>query len=275
MCSGAWAFWLAGVACCAAAEARSGDADPAIPTFRVEADGFSASEADIRAVVESTGRELWRFFPGYRIEPFVIMRGRGGPVVLFERNSCGEIVIQLDTQRTYWSQYAYQFAHEFCHILCGLDEDTHKNKWFEETLCETASLFALRAMAEAWADDPPYPHWREFRHALRKYADDVIAKRDGIRETHGRGMASFYLAHQAELEQSPGLRELNGAMSIVLLRLFEQQPEHWEAVRWLNASGSPKGETFQEHLRRWRDAAPNRHKPFIRRIADLYGIEID
>jgi hypothetical protein len=170
-----------------------------------------------------------RSFRITRIEPIVVTRGRNGPITLYQRNDRGEIVIRLDTEQTYWSQYSYQFAHEFCHVLCGYRDADRRNKWFEETLCETASLFAMRAMARTWKESAPYAHWRDYRDALRNYADDVIRKRDLIHEIHARGLPEFYRTHQAELESNPTSRELNGAMSIVLLHLFEEQPERWEA----------------------------------------------
>jgi len=263
---------LLAAASCWAGEPGSGYADPPIPPYRVEAEGFDASQRDVKAVCDSAGRELWRLFPDYEIEPFVIHRGHSGPIVLYVRNPRGEIVIRLDTESTYWCQYAYQFAHEFCHVLCGYDEDFQGNKWFEETLCETASLFVIRAMGKAWKDDPPYGHWKDFRHALREYADDVIAKREKVVEIYEKGLAGFYRAHRTELEANAGLRDLNGAMSLVFLRLFEEKPERWEAVRWLNQAPSPEGETFEEYLQKWRDAVPARHKPFVKRITELYGI---
>ena len=257
-----------------AAEPKSGYSDPPVPAYRVDAGGFNAGARDIKAVCDSAARELWRFFPDYQIEPFVVTRNRQGPIVLFNRNARGEIVVKLDTESTYWSQYSYQFAHEFCHVLCGFDEDYNGNKWFEETLCETASLFVMRAMADAWADDPPYPHWRDYRHSLRKYADNVIAEREKVLDIYEKGLSGFYLAHREQLRGNPGGRDLNGAMSIVFLRLFEQQPERWEAVRWLNSAPSPEGETFGQYLQTWHDAVPDRHKPFVARVARLYGIQI-
>ena len=265
---------LAATGPCWAGDAKSGYADPPMPAYRVEAEGFKASERDVRAVLDSAGRELWRYFPDHKIEPFVVARSQSGPIVWFRRNDRGEIVLRLDTQNTFWCQYAYQFAHEFCHVLCGFDEDYQGNKWFEETVCETASLFVMRTMAKAWADDPPYDHWKDYRHAIRNYTDNVIAKREAVMEIYEKGLGGFYLAHREELEVSSGRRDLNGAMSIVLLRLFEQQPEQWGAMRWLNNAPSPKGETFQQYLQRWCDAVPDRHKAFVAQIADLYGIEI-
>ncbi len=258
-----------------AAETPGPYADPPMPPYRVEADGFDgASARDIRAVCDSAGRELWRHFPGCTIEPFVVTRGRKGPITLYGRTARGEIVVRLDTGRTYWCQYAYQFAHEFCHILCGFDEDDPGNKWFEETLCETASLYALRAMARAWKTDPPHPHWRDYRDALRDYADDVIAKRDKVIEIHRDGLAGFYRAHRSDLARRAGNRDLNGAMAVVLLRLFEREPSRWEAVRWLNAAPAPAGRTFREYLRAWHEAVPDRHKAFVRQVADLFGVPL-
>ena len=246
-------------------------ADPPMPAFRINADGFGeASKADIRALLVSTGRELWRWFPEYEVEPFVVTRGRKGPIVLYNRNDRGEIVMRLDTQGLSWSQYAYQFAHEFCHILCGFDEDDCPNEWFEETLCETASLYAMRAMAKSWEHDAPYRNWVEYRHALKQYADDVIDSREQLKPEE---VAAFFKKHQAKLEESSTLRDLNGAMSVVLLAMFEEDPKRWEAVRWLNPSPNKDGQTFTQYLQAWHDAAPKRHQSFIREVAELYGIK--
>ena len=63
-------------------------------------------------------------------------------------------------------------------------------------------------------------------------------------------------------------------MALVLLRLFEEKPERWEAVRWLNGPKQGKGQPFEKYLRNWCDAAPDRHKAFIRKLAGLYGISL-
>jgi len=250
-------------------------AEPPMPALRVVADGFGVGERDIRAILTSTGRELWRSFPGYEIEPIVVEFGEGAPITLFQRNAQGEIVIRLSSRETFWCQYAYQFAHEFAHVLCGYDNDYAGSKWFEETLCETASIFAMRAMARAWKDDPPYPNWRDYRDSLRSYADDVLVGRVYARELYAKGMAGFYRDHKDELERNAGDRELNGAMSLVFLHLFEEKPERWEAVRWLNSRASAEGETFVEYLQTWHDVVPLRHRQFVKQVADLYGVAVE
>jgi len=258
---------------CRAADADSGKS-LAPPDYRVETAGFGASEADIRAVLDSAGRELWRFFPDCKLEPIVVIRGHNGPITLFQRNDRGEIVIRLDTENTYWSQYAYQFAHEFCHVLCGFREGYQGNQWFEETVCETASLYVIRAMSRTWKTSAPFDHWKDYRDSLRDYADDILRKRDKVYEIYAQGLPAFYLAHKTALESEPNSRELNGAMSIVLLHLLEEQPDQWEAVRWLNSSRGPAGETFPAYLQRWHDTAPARRQAFVNKVAELYGVAL-
>ena len=48
-----------------------------------------------------------------------------------------------------------QFSHEIGHILCGYREGDQSNHWFEETICETAPLFALGKLSEDWKTSHP------------------------------------------------------------------------------------------------------------------------
>jgi hypothetical protein len=251
------------------------DGEPvSLPVYRVEAEGFAASEADIRAVLDSAGRELWQFFPDWQIEPIVVTRGRNGPITLYQRNDRGEIVMRLDTEKSYWSQYAYQFAHEFCHVLCGYRQSYQGNRWFEEVLCETASLYVMRSMSRTWKTAPPFEHWQDYRDSLRDYVDDIVRKRHRLHEIYAQGLPEFYRAHQAELERNPVSWELNGAMAVVLLHVFEEQPDRWEAVRWLNSTPPREGDTLATYLQNWHDAAPPKHQPLVRKIGDLFGVAL-
>lgn len=206
----------------------------------------------------------------------VIVRSHSGPIVLFQRNSQGELVVKLDAEKTFWAQFSYQFAHEFCHVLCGFTarrSDRHQ-LWFEETLCETASLYVLRSMARSWKKTPPFANWSDFRDSLRDYSDQVENERKAKYDIYTLGLPAFYNKHKGALEANPTSRDLNGAMSLVLLQLFEEQPSHWESIRWLNTVAAEKDDTFEVYLRKWHGAVPERHKAFVNRIAALYGIEV-
>jgi len=240
-----------------------------LPSVRVEEKGFEASRADISKLLASTTRELWLHFPGYELEKIVVTRGKKGPITLFDRNLRKEIVVRLDTHGTYWSQYAYQWAHEFCHILCGYRPDGRDNKWFEETLCELASVYALRRMSESWEKDPPYPNWKGYRNALKKYADDVIESREKV---EFEKLGDYYQKHKSELRKDATKRELNGAMAVAMLSVFEKEPEHWNAIRYLNVTPAEKGITLRQYFAKWYKATPKEHQPFVLKIAKAYGV---
>ena len=54
-----------------------------------------------------------------------------------------------------WDQFAYQFSHGLCHVLCDYERlRGNPNNWFHEAICELASVFTLRRMAERWLTDP-------------------------------------------------------------------------------------------------------------------------
>ncbi len=86
--------------------------------------------------------------------------------------------IFLSSHDMFWAQYIYQFAHEFCHhtMDCDYDPGNDQHGWIEETFAELASIFVLRKASERWANNPPYPNWRDFSGALRSYSEDKISE---------------------------------------------------------------------------------------------------
>jgi hypothetical protein len=252
--------WLAGAA--------EGEAERL--RWRLVPEGWGvASEPDIRAVLGSAMAELWRFFPERKLEPFVVRRGHENPIVHYARSGLGEIVMQLNTQDRFWCQYAYQLAHEFCHILCGFEDDYKGNQWFEESLCECASLYVLRHMAVAWARHPPFPGWREYAPNFRTYADDVMKKFEDVPDA---GIAGYVKRHRAELTKNASDRARNGPVAVALLRQLEAAPQYWEAVSWLNSAPSPEGETTEEYFLKWLRASPERVRPFVEQTGRLVGV---
>lgn len=256
-----------GISCLSAQEGKK---EAILPVVRIDTKGFNASEADIRKVLEYAGRPLWKQFPGYELEPIVVQWTNGGPFTRYQRNDNKEIVVELATSGTYWSQYAYQWAHEFCHVLCGCRGDGRDNKWFEETLCELASIYCMRAMAVDWEKKPPYPHWKSYASSLTGYADNVMAKYEKV---DVKELAVYYQKHRAELRKDSTLRPLNGAMAVALLPFFEKEPGHWEAVRYLNKTPAKPGISLKEYFSKWKKDAPKKHHGLIDGLIKVYGVK--
>ena len=102
----------------------------------------------IRAVLSSAHRVLVRSF---EVAPEVAVHvsrwNRDYPFTVYEKRP---YQVFLSATDTYWSQYVYQFSHELCHVLTHFDSyKKHKHKWFEESLCELASLHVLRSLARS------------------------------------------------------------------------------------------------------------------------------
>ena len=246
----------------------------------VERDAWGqAGPPDIAKVAESAGGEIWKYCPHSRIEGIRVYHRTDYPQTDFGRAPDGRISIGLAAENTRWSQFAFQFAHEFCHALAqhseagmrGWHEPQHANLWFEECLCETASLFALRRMAEAWKTRPPYPNWRGYAPALAKYAADRLAL-PAHRLPAGQTFAAWFAQNENGMRANAAQREKNVIVATQLLPLFEAAPENWEAVTYLNHGPRVKGKIFARKLADWQAAAPAAHREFIARISTVFGV---
>ncbi|MBE3132602.1 MAG: hypothetical protein IMZ55_03955 [Acidobacteria bacterium] len=252
-------------------------AEPRDPQAQVQplaihpsAEGWDAPGPDVEKVLRSAADALWAHFPGRSLKP-ILVEPQGGPIVLFARGPNGEYRVRLSTGKTYWAQYAFQFAHEFCHILCDFKEGDESNKWFEESVCETASLYALRQMSRTWRTDPPYPHWTDFAPHLRSYAEERLKD---ARLPRGTTLAAWYREHEATLRKDACQRDLNRVVAGELLALFEKEPRRWEALTWLNAAPATAPRTFEQYLADWHAQCPPAHQGFVRQVAERFGVRL-
>jgi hypothetical protein len=239
--------------------------DPEI-VVDAEAD-WKADRAQVAAVLRAAAGELWKHVevgeaPRIRVSP------KGGPIVLHRRGPGGEFLVKLDYEDTYWSQLTYQFAHEFTHVLCGAKPVEHRHKWFEESLCEAASLFVLRRSAETWKTKPPIAGEEGFAPSHLSYAAKRLEK---AALPAGTTLAAWYGANREALEAGAEDRPRQNVVAAALLPLLEAEPSGWDAVRRLNDAPPGAGATFADVLAAWRRACPERHRPFVDRVAAAFG----
>lgn len=242
-------------------------------SIRVMGDDWGdANTGDIRMVLESVAGELWKNFPDRRLHPIIVQRGRLSPITLYRRGPGGEYLVKLTPKGRYWCQFAYQFAHEFCHILANYSHETPvANKWFEESLCEMASIYVLRRMAVTWKTSPPHPCWKSYASAIREYADDLRKAEDKL--PRGKTLAVWYKENSGVLRKSPCMRARNRIVANSLLGLFEANPEHWVAVGYLN-SGRPASDSFQDHLSNWYRQTPAGHRKIVASIIKMFDLKV-
>lgn len=242
--------------------------------FLIDGSFGQARPADIDAVLRSAASTIWSNCrdTGWELPGFFIYRTPDVPITLHAHRPDGRIAIGLATQDRYWAQYAYQFAHEFAHALAGHSNDWRRihlggprpHLWLEESLCETASLFAIRAMAREWAVRPPYPNWKPFASELERYADQQIAVWRAVGKNEP--FARWFERNRAALIAASTDRPRNGYVAIQLLPLFEAQPSGWQALTALNLHRSYQGQPLEERFDDWIRAAAPDERDFIRRV---------
>jgi len=238
----------------------------------IPGDWGGAGPDDILAVCRSAAQELTVLFPDRELEPISIKYdAKQGPMVIYGKGADGERRVLLNTKDTYWSQYSYQFAHEVCHILCNYRDSNRANLWFEETLCETASLFVLRKMSETWKTKPPYANWKSYAQKHNDYAEDRLKKTEKL---EGLTLAQWFQRNEAELRKTGTNRQKNEVVAVALLPLFEKNPKNWQAVSYLNQWDPKKELTFNEYLQDWHERVPKDLKPFVAEVATLFDLKV-
>jgi hypothetical protein len=274
-------FWLPGSAAIQAAD-HLAQFDTKPLDIRVQPSGFGrASPADITAVLQSAGSELWRHCPRTQLDGIDVYHRIDHPQTDFKRTASGRISIGLACQNTNWAQYSFQFAHEFCHALANFSNSPRQlvrypfsaNLWLEEGLCETASLFALRAMSRSWRIAPLYPSWGDYAPWLNDYAEQRLA----LPEHHlpaGTRFLVWFGENQSALRQNPALRDRNTIIALQLLPIFESDPRGWEALAFLNRDSPNPNKSLAEHFGQWRSRCPKDLRPFVSRLAAVFAVKL-
>ncbi|MBO5953450.1 MAG: hypothetical protein J6Q53_04950 [Oscillospiraceae bacterium] len=170
-------------------------------------------------------------------------------------------VIVLHTKPSRWAQCAYQFAHELCHYAIPGDVPSSL-RWFEESICQTASLYFLKQIGYFWhrhgvdlktSDGAPY------YLSFIQYANDDASKAE-----------VFDLKDPTvirHLESNCYDRSKNDHVANHLLPIFTDHPEIWKAVPLMCQI---QESSLQASLDAWILLSPEEFRPGLRRIRNLF-----
>ena len=232
---------------------------------------------DVQLVLESVAKEFLAGSVGVEKDlKFRVMPRSGAPRVLYDRGVSGEYQILLTARDERWFQYAYQFAHELCHVASNFDrklrvDDDHgsANQWFEEALCETASLYTLMRLAVRWRTLPPTRNWIGYGDTFAAYAEKLV--QEPHRQLGHRSLSEWYSENSDSLRHNPYMREKNEIVAGQLLPLFEEHPEYWRAIAYLNPNAASSAKPFAAYLADWYAASPDKALPA--RVLARFGLE--
>ena len=244
--------------------------------LKVDLESFPAKDADrargIRTTLESVFDVFMSLFDSQPDAPVNVAwwSRPNPPQVWFD---CRPYEIRINALGNGWSQYAYQFAHELCHVIINFDRvKKHKHKWFEESLCEMASLFVLYKLSELWSVDPPpgINGSRYFAPTHAQYARDTESK---FHSPDTSELPQWIEANVQTLEKcSTERRDLNGVIAVTVLRYFQNDPLLWWDCTWLNQWDANNDRTFSEYLDSWAEclhrnnAVPSRAPAILKEL---------
>jgi hypothetical protein len=275
---GLFAPAIASLFVAAAGAALTGAAHAGEPRIQVVDGGWGAGDAaHIGTVIAAVAAEFPAPLAEGSRDSIRIRHRFGGPTIDYDRDRDGSIVIRLSARDLRWYQYVYQFAHEYCHLLAHFDrkqrndEIVREHQWFEESLCEAASLYALRRLAVKWRDGASDPQLREAAPQLAQYLDQLLAAPNRRLEA-GADLAAWYVRHEQALRGNPYLRELNEGAATRLLPLFESDPSRWAALAYLNPAHPSPSQSFADYLGAWSAASPPELQPLVDEIRALFGV---
>jgi len=257
-----------------AAAAAGGAAPRPELTIQVAKDDWGTSgTGDMETVLRMAADQLWRHFADRPGPTIVVRRSKEGPRLMEQRGPNGEYIVKLDSADRRWAELAFQFAREFCAILANepLPKPT-ANRWFEDALWQAGAIATLRRMSLEWKRSPPRPYWRTYAPSFEKHAELCLTQRGGSLP-EGASLADWYRRNEQALRENPQQPKNIGPAACALLKLFEQDPQRWEAIGYLNLGKGDEGDTFRGYLEAWRQSAPARHRDFIDGIARLFGVE--
>jgi hypothetical protein len=245
-------------------------------SIRVEGGGWGAAgKQQIETVLYAVADELLLRVPKKLTAPIVVTHTQSNPIALYDRGPAGEYLVHLHATDTRWQLYAFEFAHELCHLMSNFDEnvsaDTIKrNQWFEESLCETASLYTLRKLSADWESSPPSPEFSPYAGKLRSFADLLIHEEHRRLPPH-TSLAAWVQDGEQRLRADPYQRDKNELLANRLLPLFERDPYNWDALCYLNLDPADTRDPLRQYLDNWYRNAPAEHKAFIADVLDLLG----
>ena len=179
-------------------------------------------------------------------------------------------VIKLSVRGSNPCPFVYEFSHEFCHVLSNfeklepeLNSEPKPNNWFHEAICELASVFTLRRMAEHSLSHAPSPHWAYWGQELKDYAQERLT-RLGVKLPEGVTLQAWLSSHEESLRHDRYQREKNALVAYRLLPIFESDPAGWNAIRSLPDSEGYLAEYFVD----WHCSADDEDKDFIARLSN-------
>ena len=159
-------------------------------------------------------------------------------------------IIYLHTRGDFWCQWIYQFAHEYCHhIINGtMTGELSGLMWFEESVCELASMYNLNSLFRIWSQYPQSVQ-RHYAPSFQDYLNDLLAENPELYAStlHPKFLQSW----DSLLRENVYHRDHYNAIAARMFPLFLENPYLWKMI--LHIGDSRQWNSLEElfaHLER-------------------------
>jgi hypothetical protein len=158
-----------------------------------------------------------------------------------------------------WCNLCYQFGHELGHVVCNSwqPDAAPRNpcQWIEEALVEAFSLRGLGRLADAWEQNPPFPHDNAYAGAIRNYRDTILGASQKVAHEQGMGagFGAWFGARAAYLATHGAVNDARGAVG-TMFRLYAADPPAVADLGALNRWEGRSGVPAAEYLRLWQES---------------------
>lgn len=246
------------------------EGDRVLARLVVARDGWNSNAAGVAAVCEScTKTVLQAIRPAAGREPTIlVVRSSEGPMVLSQRGANGEYIVLINSGDRRWAQLAYQFSHELGHVFCGDLSLKKPQHWFEESFCESLSLYTLEKMGESWKTDPPYPNWSSYGASLTSYIADI---RKGV--TMPDSIPLWFGQHRGLFDADAYDRPKNRILAIRLADQAHSNPMFYQAFYHLRSDTSETINSMEWLLADWQENCPDVLRDAPKYVAQVLGIQ--
>lgn len=236
---------------------------------------YGADPIDVKAVSQSAASTLMKYMPpDLSLSPIILKNNKEGPMVLLNRGKQHEYIILVNVSGQYWAQLAYQFSHELCHILSNYEATRRdSNQWFEESLCEAASIHAVNQMSDIWKVSPPYPSWQSYSTSLQSYYKNILAEPHRYLQTND-SIANWYQREKVSLRLKAEQRNKNEVIGTKIYLFFKENPHRWRSIRYINIGNINNQISLQQYLQDWENNLPTELKHVAKIIASWFKFNI-
>ncbi|SFR08742.1 MULTISPECIES: hypothetical protein [unclassified Enterobacter] len=232
-----------------------------------DAEQWQNSDTEVLQVILKGTCTSFAEIMGYELEKNIIVSNRLGddpPMIFYPQDSVEDrenykIALNIPDVSD-WGEIIYQFSHEVGHAYCQyFKAPVHKQKWFEEALCEAIAMSNLHYMFHHWdtlglADDPRVNALREeplrwLNENLRDVPKDISTAR--ILEFINTCLPVFEIKSITKIWDQDNTNKLRAISYYLCANLFYNDVHRWKAVKYFNEWDTSADKNFADFMRNW------------------------